>query len=79
MTETTLFERLEQAINLIARHPFYPGKQDAVADCREDLEERVRGGSLTRDQKARLVAILESADQVESGSRRPVAVARPRS
>lgn len=58
MSETQVFQRLERAIGLIAGHPFYPGKQEALEDCLDDLEERYRQGTLTEDEKTRLVAIL---------------------
>jgi hypothetical protein len=65
MIEIPLFQRLERAVNLIARHPFYPGKQEALDDCLEDLEERFRAGSLTYDQKTTLIALLYSEDPLE--------------
>ncbi|WP_406699734.1 hypothetical protein V5E97_12830 [Singulisphaera sp. Ch08] len=62
MTETPTFKRLERTVNLIARHPFYPGKSEAVHDCLDDLEERYRDGSLTHEQKSVLVSLLTSED-----------------
>ena len=62
MTEIHAFQRLERAVNLIARHPFYPGKQDAVHDCLNYLEERFLQGTLTLEQKSRLIAILLPQD-----------------
>lgn len=69
MTETPTFLRLESAIRMIARHPFYPGKDDVVLDCLDDLEERCREGSLTLEQKTLLTEIL-TAD----GASRPAKV-----
>lgn len=76
MSETQHFQRLEQAVSLIARHPYYPGKQDAVDECLEDIEERCRLGILTEDQKSRLVSILVSADALEYVASPGVAGAR---
>ncbi|WP_020466744.1 hypothetical protein [Singulisphaera acidiphila] len=56
------FKRLERTVNLIARHPFYPGKPEAVHDCLDDLEERYRDGSLTHEQKSILVSLLTAED-----------------
>jgi hypothetical protein len=65
MTEIPLYQRLERAVTLIARHPFYPGKQEALDDCVLDLEERSREGSLTPDQKSKLIALLYSEPPME--------------
>jgi hypothetical protein len=52
------FERLEQATTIIARHADYPGKQEAVAECVGDIEDRWSKGLLTLDQRFRLCATL---------------------
>jgi hypothetical protein len=52
------FERLEQAVNLIARHADYSGKQAVVAGCLDDIEDRWEQGQLTLEQRFRLSAIL---------------------
>ena len=52
------FERLEQAVTIIARHADYPGKQETVAECLDDVEDRWRRGHLTLVQRFRLTAIL---------------------
>ncbi|AGA29199.1 hypothetical protein Sinac_5045 [Singulisphaera acidiphila DSM 18658] len=62
MTQMPTFKRLERTVNLIARHPFYPGKPEAVHDCLDDLEERYRDGSLTHEQKSILVSLLTAED-----------------
>lgn len=54
-----VFRRLEQATGLIARHPDYPGKDEAVRLCREDIREHA---CLTTEQRARLLAILGDDD-----------------
>ena len=33
------FERLEQTATMIARHPDYPGKEQFVAECLDDIED----------------------------------------
>jgi hypothetical protein len=65
MSETPLYQRLERAVTMIARHPFYPGKQEALDDCVSDLEERSRDGSLTPDQTSKLIALLYSEPTME--------------
>ena len=50
-----IFRRLEEATGLIASHPNYPGKDEALRLCREDILEHE---SLTTEQRTRLLAIL---------------------
>jgi hypothetical protein len=52
------FERLEQAVTIIAHHAEYPGKSEAVAGCVDDIENRWRRGQLTLEQRFRLIALL---------------------
>jgi hypothetical protein len=53
------YRRLEWTAGLIARHPDFPGKSDAVGECRDDIERRFRQGILTVDERSRLLAILD--------------------
>lgn len=66
MSEAHMFNRLEQAMSLIARHPFYPGKQQVIDECLEELGERVRQGTLTVEQHGHLVGILTAETAVAS-------------
>lgn len=66
MSEAHMFNRLEQAMSLIARHPFYPGKQQVIDECLEELGERVRQGTLTVEQHGQLVGILTAETAVSS-------------
>lgn len=52
------FERLERSVTNIVRHPDYPGKQENLAECLEDIEDRWQRGQLTLEQRFRLYAIL---------------------
>jgi hypothetical protein len=52
------FERLEQATTIIAQHADYPGKQEVVAECMDDIEDRWSRGLLTLEQRVQLCAIL---------------------
>lgn len=54
----TDFERLERTTDVIARHPYYPGKPDVVQECLGDIENRCRRGLLSGEQRTRLLAIL---------------------
>jgi hypothetical protein len=58
-----LFRLLERTAGLLARHPDFPGKREALNRCREDIEQRFLQGMLTQAQRDRLVAILD----VENG------------
>ena len=52
------FERLEQTVTIIARHADYPGKEQVVAECLDDIEDRWRQGQLSLEQRFRLYTIL---------------------
>ncbi len=52
------FERLEQTVGMIKRHPYYPGKEALLDECLEDIDERYRSGRLTAEQRGRLRDIL---------------------
>ena len=52
------FERLEQTVTMIARHADYPGKEQVVAECLDDIEDRWRQGQLTLEQRFQLYAVL---------------------
>jgi hypothetical protein len=55
---TPSFDRLEQTVTVIAQHADYSGKQEVVADCLDDIEDRWGRGLLTLEQRFRLCAIL---------------------
>jgi hypothetical protein len=57
-TMTYEFERLEQTVGMIKRHPYYPGKELVLDECLEDIDERYRLGRLTDEQRGRLREIL---------------------
>jgi hypothetical protein len=52
------FERLERTITIIAQHAEYPGKQESVSECLDDIEDRWMRGLLTLEQRFGLCAIL---------------------
>jgi hypothetical protein len=52
------YERLEQTVGMIKRHPYYPGKELLLDECLEDIDERYRSGRLTAEQHGRLREIL---------------------
>jgi hypothetical protein len=51
---------LERTAGLIARHPDFPGKREAMTRCRDDIEQRLLQGTLTQEQRDRLFAILDA-------------------
>jgi hypothetical protein len=58
---TSYFERLVEATGLIARHPDYPGKQQVVDRCVEEIAELLRSGQVTAAQGEILLENLEVA------------------
>jgi len=53
-----VFRRFERTSLLLASHPDFPGKPEALGRCREDVQERFQQGMLTVDQRTRLMTIL---------------------
>jgi hypothetical protein len=54
------YSGLRRVVGMIARHPDFPGKREAVDECVEDIEERSRQGRLSLDQRAELLDILSA-------------------
>jgi hypothetical protein len=52
------FERLLEVVELIARHPNFPGKRQATERCRAEIEELLERGWITGTQRDQLRAIL---------------------
>jgi hypothetical protein len=60
-TMTYEFDRLEQTVGMIKRHPYYPGKELVLDECLEDIDDRYRQGRLTAEQRGRLRDILQDS------------------
>jgi hypothetical protein len=58
MQIVTEFHRLESVVDLIARHPIYPGKTRVLQECMRDIETRHKSGRLTDSEKAKLLSVL---------------------
>ncbi len=58
MTQAHRYEDLEAAVLRIARHPESPERVLAIAECLEDIEGRFDRGTLTAEQRGRLLEIL---------------------
>ncbi len=58
MRDHTYFDRLIRSAELIARHAHYPGKQEAVEQCVEDVAELSRSGRITAEQGDVLLGII---------------------
>jgi predicted DNA-binding protein len=58
MDDTTYFERLAAIVSRLARHPYFPAKQEAVELCLEDIEDLSVAGRITAEQAGVLRATL---------------------
>jgi len=61
------FERLTETVTLIARHPEYPMKSEAMDYCRQDVEELVHAGRIDAEQAVVLREILNPPREDEAG------------
>jgi len=58
MNGLSYFERLTASARMIARHAFYPGKEEAVHQCMEDIEDLLLAGRISPEQGDVLRGIL---------------------
>jgi len=63
MNYLSVFERLLESAELIAHHPDYPGKGEAVDRCGEEIEDLFRAGQITMAQRDRLREALRGASR----------------
>jgi hypothetical protein len=61
MNDTTYFDRLVASAERIARHANYPGKDQAVSHCLEDIDDLVLDERITAEQRDRIRAVLLSS------------------
>jgi hypothetical protein len=61
MNGTSYFERLIASVERIARHADYPGKDQAVGQCIEDIDDLAIAERITPEERARLREVLLGA------------------
>jgi len=58
MISSEYFERLVTSVERIARHAYYPGIDEAIEQCLEDLDELMHAGRITADEREALRIVL---------------------
>jgi hypothetical protein len=61
MNGTSYFDRLVASAERIARHADYPGKEEAVGQCIEDIDDLAISDQITAEQREILRALLLGA------------------
>jgi hypothetical protein len=61
MNGSSYFDRLVASAERIARHSHYPGKEQAVGHCLEDIDDLVIEERITAEQRDRLRSVLLGA------------------
>lgn len=61
MSDARYFDRLLETAGLIARHADYPGKQQVIDRCREEVEDLTSSGTISTAEAAILQEILQGA------------------
>ena len=61
MNGTSYFDRLVASAERIARHADYPGKEQAVGQCIEDIDDLAIAERITAEQREMLRAVLLGA------------------
>src|SRR5262245_21741476 len=60
MVNLTYFERLTETVTLLVRHPEYPNKGRALAQCRHEVTELIRAGRISVTEAELLYTILDT-------------------
>jgi hypothetical protein len=58
MSNPAYFENLVTSVEKIARHSYYPGIDEAVTQCLDDIDELMQSGQITLDQRDALRLVL---------------------
>ncbi len=58
MISSNYFERLVTSVERIARHAYYPGIDEAIEQCLEDLDELMHAGRITAEEREALRVVL---------------------
>jgi len=61
MNGLSYFDRLIASAKMIARHAYYPGKDQAVGQCMEDIEDLLLAGRITPEQGDELRGVLRQS------------------
>ncbi len=58
MISSEYFERLVTSAERIARHAYYPGIDEAIEQCLEDIDELMHAGRITAEEREALRIVL---------------------
>jgi len=58
MISSDYFERLVTSVERIARHTYYPGIDETIEQCLEDIDELMHAGRITAEEREALRIIL---------------------
>jgi hypothetical protein len=61
MNDNSYFDKLISTAERIARHAHYPGKDQAVGHCLEDIDDLVVAERITSEQRDQLRSVLLSS------------------
>ena len=58
MNSPGYFERLVVCVQRVARHAYYPGIDQAIDQCLEDIDELMHAGRITAEEREALRVVL---------------------
>ncbi len=58
MISSEYYERLVTSVERIARHAYYPGIDEAIEQCLEDIDELMHEGRITAEEREALRFVL---------------------
>ena len=70
MISSDYFERLVTSVERIARHAYYPGINEAIDQCLEDIDELMHAGRITPEEREALHIVLLGMTLTRQATRR---------
>jgi hypothetical protein len=58
MSSPVFFESLVTSVERIARHAYYPGIDEAISQCLDDIDELMHSGQISSEQRDALRLVL---------------------
>ncbi len=68
MNSSNYFDRLVASVERIARHAYYPGIDQAINQCLEDIDDLMSSGRITDEQHEALRFVLLGMTMTPAGT-----------
>jgi hypothetical protein len=68
MNNTDYFERLVMCVQRVARHSYYPGIEQAIDQCLDEIDELMHSGLITAEQRGVLRSLVLNVNLTRSNN-----------